>query len=97
MFDHEFLQMPYPKLCPMSTLFQAPKELKMSYSTCNNGLSNANRAKSVTQIRRGTRSNQRFVEATDEDIAKDNLERDSKTPFVTNLGSIKKQSQVDLK
>lgn len=97
MFDHEFLQMPYPKLCPMSTLFQAPKELKIAYSTCNDGLSNANRAKSVTQMRRGTRSNQRFVEATDEDIAKDNLERDSKKLFLIPLGSIKKQSKVDLK
>jgi len=28
--SHDFFQLPFPKLCPMSTLFQAPKEVKLS-------------------------------------------------------------------
>lgn len=76
-FDHEFFQLPYPKLCPMSTLFQAPKELKISYENGRDVLSAMNRAKSVTQFRRATKSNQRFADPTDEDIAKDKIDRES--------------------
>ena len=81
----------------MSTLFQAPKELRMSSRDGKDALSAINRAKSVTQLRRTNRSNQRFVDATDEDIAKDNLERDSKHPNLMFLGSIKKKDRVNLK
>ena len=74
----EFFQLPYPKLCPPSTLYQAPKELPYKLGTGRNSVVPPNRAKSVAQFRKTAKSIPKFIDATDEDIAKENLDKDGK-------------------
>lgn len=69
----------------------------MPYGNSKDALAATNRAKSVTQFRRATKSNQRFADPTDEDIAKDNLERESKYCKIMNIGSIINRKKNDLK
>jgi hypothetical protein len=60
----------YPKLCPTSSFLQTPKEF-LDNEKYNDQLA-LNRAKSVAQLRRNTKVTSKFLDPTDEDVAKEN-------------------------
>jgi serine/threonine protein kinase len=67
--DHEFFQLYYPKLCPTSSFLSTPKEF-LNNEKYNDQLA-LNRAKSVAQMRRNTKVIGKFLDPTDEDVAKE--------------------------
>lgn len=73
--DHEFFQIPFPKLCPMVSFINTPKEY-LEIEKYNDQLA-INRAKSVVQMRRNTKAIGKFLEPTDEDVAKESPQKQS--------------------
>lgn len=73
--DHEFFQIPFPKLCPMVSFINTPKEY-LEVEKYNDQLA-INRAKSVVQMRRNTKVIGKFLEPTDEDVAKESPQKQS--------------------
>jgi hypothetical protein len=59
----------YPKLCPTSSFLSTPKEF-LNNEKYNDQLA-LNRAKSVAQMRRNTKVIGKFLDPTDEDVAKE--------------------------
>lgn len=91
--DHTFFSLPYPGLCSISTFYEAPKELEENMMQLNVGSPQpvkvaTSRAKSVAKFRKVTKSTTKFPEATDEDVAKENLEKDGGNPSIKNVPNL---------
>jgi len=87
--SHPFFSMPYPKLCASSTMHQQPKyeevkEIQMGDSTPQKFSLACSRAKSIANLRRTPKIAAKNLDESEEDNAKENLDKESKTYIFTH-------------
>lgn len=78
MFEHPFFSLDYPTLCDSSSMFEAPKEYEVSvpFGMDSPQKVATSRAKSLAHIRGTPKTAPKFIEPSDEDIAKDDTEKE---------------------